>query len=75
MNLPLIGVVNQLDHDKTNWDAAVESIASSSKHKPVLVQYPANAGSGFHTFIELLLLKMFAFKDENGTRPDQHITE
>ncbi len=71
--MPLIGVVNQLDHDKANWEATIEAIASSSKLKPVQVQYPVNAGSGFNAFIDVLLMKMFRFKDENGTREELEI--
>ena len=36
---PVIGVVNQLDADKANFEAAVESIRASSRVKPVIVQY------------------------------------
>ncbi len=73
--MPLIGVVNQLDHDKANWESTLESIASSSKLKPVQVQYPVNPGSGFNAFIDLLLMKMFRFKDENGTREELEIPD
>jgi elongation factor G len=71
--MPLIGVVNQLDHDKANWESTIESIASSSKLKPVQVQYPVNPGSGFNAFVDVLLMKMFRFKDENGTREELEI--
>lgn len=69
-NVPLVGVINQLDHDKANWDAAIESIASFSKVKPVIVQFPINPGTGFNAFIDVLLMKMFRFKDDNGTREE-----
>ena len=71
--LPLIGVINQLDHDKANWDSTIESIASSSKVKPVLVQFPVNPGDGFNSFVDVLLMKMYRFKDENGTREELDI--
>ena len=71
--LPLIGVVNQLDHDKANWDSTIESITSSSKVKPVLVQFPINPGDGFNAFVDVLLMKMYRFKDENGTREELDI--
>jgi elongation factor G len=72
-NFPLIGVVNQLDSDKANWEATLESIAASSKLKPVQVQYPVNPGTGFDSFVDVLLMKMFRFKDENGTREELEI--
>ena len=69
-NVPLIGLVNQLDSEKANWENTLESIAASSRVKPVLVQYPVNPGPGFDAFIDVLLMKMFRFKDENGTREE-----
>lgn len=71
--VPLVGVINQLDSDKANWEGTIESIASFSKVKPVIVQYPVNPGAGFDSFIDVLLMKMFRFKDENGTREEVEI--
>ena len=41
--------------------------------KPVVVQYPVNPGPGFDAFIDVLLMKMYRFKDENGTREELDI--
>ena len=65
---PVIGVVNQLDADKANFEAAVESIRASSRVKPVIVQYPVNQGPEFNAFIDVLLMKMYRFKDNDGHR-------
>ena len=73
LNKPLIGVINQLDDDKANFDAAFESIKAASQVKPVIVQYPVNQGSGFDAFIDVLMMKMYKFKDENGTREELEI--
>lgn len=69
-NVPLVGVINQLDSEKANWEGILESIASFSKVKPIVVQYPVNPGPGFDAFIDVLLMKMFRFKDDNGTREE-----
>ena len=69
-NVPLVGVINQLDSEKANWEGTLESIASFSKVKPIVVQYPVNPGPGFDAFIDVLLMKMFRFKDDNGTREE-----
>ncbi len=73
LNKPLIGVVNQLDGDKANFEAAVEGIAANSPVKPVIVQYPVNQGAGFDSFIDVLMMKMYRFKDDNGTREELEI--
>ena len=70
LNKPLIGVINQLDDEKANLEAAFESIKAASQVKPVIVQYPVNQGAGFNAFIDVLMMKMYRFKDENGTREE-----
>lgn len=73
LNKPLIAVINQLDADKANYEAALESIKADSVVKPVVVQYPVNQGAGFDSFVDVLMMKMYRFKDENGTREELEI--
>lgn len=70
---PLIGVVNQLDAEKANFEATIESIRAASRVKPVIVQYPVNQGPEFNAFIDVLLMKMYRFQDENGRREELDI--
>ena len=70
---PVIGVINQLDHDKANFEAAFESIKAASRVKPVIVQYPVNQGPGFDSFIDVLMMKMYRFTDDNGSREELEI--
>jgi len=73
LNKPLIAVINQLDADKANYETALETIKADSVVKPVVVQYPVNQGAGFDAFIDVLMMKMYRFKDENGTREELEI--
>ena len=73
LNKPLIAVINQLDADKANYEATLESIKADSVVRPVVVQYPVNQGAGFDSFIDVLMMKMYRFKDENGTREELEI--
>ncbi len=75
LNKPLIGVINQLDADKANYEATLESIKADSIVKPVVVQYPVNQGAAFDSFIDVLMMKMYRFTDENGTREELDIPE
>ncbi len=75
LNKPLIGVINQLDGDKANFDATLEGIRANSSVKPVIVQYPINQGTGFDSFIDVLMMKMYKFIDENGKREEHPIPE
>ena len=73
LNKPLIGVVNQLDGDKANFEATIEGLRAASRVKPVIVQYPVEQGAGFNAFIDVLMMKMYRFTDENGTREELEI--
>ena len=75
LNKPLIGVINQLDAEKANYESTLESIKADSVVKPVVVQYPVNQGVGFNSFIDVLMMKMYHFTDENGTREELEIPE
>ena len=72
---PIIAFINQLDSDKANWEAAYESLQQNSRVKPVIVQYPLNPGPGFDAFIDVLLMKCFRFKGDNGERTECEIPE
>jgi len=75
LNKPLIGVINQLDGDKASFETTFEEIKAASRVKPVIVQYPVNPGPGFNAFIDVLMMKMYRFTDENGTREELPIPE
>ena len=71
--IPMIIAVNQLDGDKASWENTLESMKEAFGSKPVIVQYPVNPGPGFDGFIDVLKMKYYHFKDENGTREDLEI--
>ena len=64
---PVIIAVNQLDTEKANWDNTLDSLHQAFGGKPVVIQFPVNAGVGFDSFVDILKMKMFHFKDENGS--------
>ena len=73
LNKPLIGVINQLDGDKANYEAMLEGIRAASPVKPVIVQYPVHQGAAFDSFIDVLMMKMYRFTDDNGSREELEI--
>ncbi|MDR0510380.1 MAG: elongation factor G [Rikenellaceae bacterium] len=72
---PIIALVNQLDHEKANWESTLESITRASRVKPVIVQYPVNPGADFDAFIDVLMMKMYRFKGDSGERQDLEIPD
>lgn len=72
---PVIIAVNALDSEKASWEHTVDSIFASSEAKPVIVQYPVNPGVGFDCFIDVLLMKMYKFKGDDGQREELEIPQ
>jgi elongation factor G len=65
-NKSIIFVVNQLDHEKANWEKTVESIKERFGTHAALVQYPVNAGSGFDSIVDVLSMKMYKYPKDGG---------
>jgi elongation factor G len=72
-NKPLILAVNQLDHEKANFENTLESLKQTFGKKVVIIQFPTETGPSFNSFIDVLKMKMYRFKDENGTREELEI--
>ena len=71
--IPLIVAVNQLDGEKANWEGTLESMKEAFGNKPVVVQYPVNAGTEFDSFIDVLKMKLYRFEGDTGKRQDLEI--
>ncbi len=65
-NVPLLLAVNQLDHEKANWDQTHDSIKSAFGSKAAFVQFPVNPGAGFEGFIDVVDMKYYHAQDANG---------
>ena len=73
--IPLIIGINQLDGEKASWESTLESMKDTFGKKPVIIQFPVNPGTAFDGFIDVLKMKYYHFKDDNGTREDLEIPE
>ena len=71
--LPMVVAVNQLDSEKADWEKTLSEMKEPFGHKPIVVQFPVNPGPSFDGFIDVLKMKYYHFKDENGTREDLEI--
>ena len=70
---PMIFGVNQLDAEKANWENTIDSLRQSFGKRVALVQFPVNPGVGFDSFVDVLMMKMYKFVDENSTREEYDI--
>lgn len=71
--LPMVVAVNQLDSEKADWEKTLSEMKETFGHKPIVVQFPVNPGPSFDGFIDVLKMKYYHFKDENGAREDLEI--
>ena len=63
---PSIFVINQLDHEKADYDSTLEQAKARFGHKIVQVQYPVNAGTGFNAIVDALRMVMYVFPSDGG---------
>jgi len=66
MNTPVFFVVNQLDHEKSNFDETLRQLKHYFGGSVMPFQYPVNAGVGFDSVIDLLQMKMLKFPVGGG---------
>ena len=69
-NTPALFVVNQLDHEKADYDTTVEQANARFGGKILPVQYPLNTGTGFNTIVDALRMTMYVFPP-NGGKPEK----
>ncbi|TCO10420.1 elongation factor G [Natronoflexus pectinivorans] len=65
-NKPVIFVVNQLDHEKANYESTVESLHESFGKKAIIVQYPVNIGPGYDAMVDVLKMKYYKWGPDGG---------
>jgi elongation factor G len=67
---PTIFAVNQVDHPKADFDAALVSLRERFGSAVTQMQYPVTQGESFHGIIDLLRMVMYKFPPEGG-RPQK----
>lgn len=63
---PCLFVINQVDHEKANFDQALEQIRSRFGPKAIPFQYPLQTGTGFNTIVDALRMVMYVFPKDGG---------
>ena len=62
---PMIIAVNQLDHEKANFEKTIETAKERFGNNVTIVQYPVDQGPGFNAVIDVITMKMYKL-GENG---------
>jgi len=61
---PLILVFNQLDHDNSNFENALEQCKNACGGKTTIIQYPVDAGPNFSAIVDVLKMKLYKYSKE-----------
>ena len=65
-NKPVIMAVNQMDHDKANFDKVLESLKLNYGNKAVIIQYPVTTGDAFNSLVDVIKMKLYKFTPDGG---------
>ncbi len=68
-NSPVTFVINQVDHEKSNFNETLSQMKEAFGEKVTLVQYPVSEGPEFNAIIDLVLMKMLKY-GPNGGEPE-----
>lgn len=63
---PVVFVVNQLDHEKADFENTLSQLREQWGSRVVPVQYPVTVGDSFHAVVDVLKMKMYQWKPEGG---------
>ena len=78
-NKPMIIVLNQLDHEKANYEKSMESLKDRFGHNVIAVQFPVNPGPDFNAVVDVITMKMYKFADGGKTEvvdiPSEHMDQ
>ena len=72
---PAVFVINQIDHEKADFDATFEQARNRFGSKVLPVQYPLNPGTGFNTILDALRMVMYVFPPDGGKPEKQPIPD
>ena len=63
---PIIFALNQIDGEKADYENVIEQLREHFGSKVVAVQYPLESGPGFHSMIDVLLMKKYEWGPDGG---------
>jgi len=60
-DIPFVLVVNQLDHERANFEETINQARNLFGKKVTVLQYPVNQGPGFNSVVDILSMKMYKY--------------
>ncbi len=65
-NKPVIVTVNELDHEKANFEKTIEVLRERFGNNIMLAQFPVNEGLGFNSIVDIISMKMLRYGKDGG---------
>lgn len=72
---PIVFALNQIDGEKADYENVIEQLHEHFGQKVVQVQYPLECGPGFHSMIDVLLMKKYEWGPDGGVPTISEIPE
>lgn len=66
LNSSVVFLINQLDHEKANFDESIRQMKHYFGNKVIVAQYPVATGNGFNSIIDLISMKMHKYAATGG---------
>lgn len=63
---PSVFVVNQLDHEKADFEMTLEQAKNRFGNRVLPLQFPVNQGPGFNAIVDALRMVMYVFPADGG---------
>ncbi len=63
---PVVFVINQLEHEKANFEETLQAIHTQFGNKVVPAQFPVQTGSGFNAIIDVISMKLYKYSNDGG---------
>lgn len=67
---PTIFVINQLDHEKADYETTLEQAVNRFGSRVLPLQFPVNQGTGFNAIVDALRMVMYVFP-AGGGKPEK----
>ncbi len=71
----IVFALNQIDGEKADYENVIEQLHEHFGQKVVQVQYPLECGPGFHSMIDVLLMKKYEWGPDGGVPTISEIPE
>lgn len=63
---PSFFVINQMDHEKADYEKTVEQAKERFGNNVLPLQFPYNQGTGFNSIVDALRMVMYVFPEDGG---------